>query len=172
MDDVWNTVANEPGRLISRLPELQRKTEGPETTINKHEALLMKENKGHELKSNGDSDLESRRTLGTVRWSQEGEDWSPVGSAPHQPPRHRQGEQGGVQGGGTVPASTIKLALKAPTQRPRLSWVFKGARAPNGLGFGARLLRAQSLSPVWPWASDLTSLMSHWCSSHHWTALS
>lgn len=86
MDDVRNTVANEPGRLISRLPELQRKTEGPETTINKHETLLMKENKGHELKSNGDSDLESRHTLGMVRWSQEGEGWSTVGPAPHQPP--------------------------------------------------------------------------------------
>lgn len=54
-----NTVANKAGRLISRLPELQRKIEGPETTINKHEALLTEENKDHKVKRHRHSDWNS-----------------------------------------------------------------------------------------------------------------
>ena len=45
-DALQNTVANEAGRLIFRLQELQRTMEGPETTINKREALLTEEKTG------------------------------------------------------------------------------------------------------------------------------
>lgn len=58
-DALQNTVANEAGRLIFRLQELQRKMEGPETTISKREALLTEENKDRDGKRSPNSDLEA-----------------------------------------------------------------------------------------------------------------
>ena len=59
MDALQNTVANEAGRLIFRLQELQRKMKGPETTINKHQDLLTEENKDQNVKRSQNSDLET-----------------------------------------------------------------------------------------------------------------
>ena len=58
-DALQNTVANEAGRLIFRLQELQRKMKGPETTINKHQVLLTEENKDRDVKRSQNSDLET-----------------------------------------------------------------------------------------------------------------
>lgn len=68
-DAFQTTVANKAGRLIFRLQELQRKIEGPETTINKHEALLMAENKDQDVKRSQNSHLEAGALGARSGWS-------------------------------------------------------------------------------------------------------
>lgn len=101
-------MANEAGRLISRLPEPQRKIEGLETTINKHKALVAEENKDREVNEEA-----SKQRPGKQVQTEKGQGRSP-GACSLKPTLARNRPAPGRETeGGTVPAPCAQKQVPA-----------------------------------------------------------
>lgn len=134
--------ANEPGRLSSRLPEPQRKTEGERQRWT-HDTLLRPEATTQQAWGSG---LHGRRDeKGHVVLKGEA-----GGPAPHQPPPHARRRPRRRQSP-RQPHRAQKQApmgARSPNSSCPAQLAFKGDAAPAGVGLGAELGAAPSSGPV------------------------